>query len=249
MAARKFLIGRLSRWSCIAICLVAVVTVAAWKTNLDLLEKWMPKKLTPAVHPSPFNDPTALIARIDGRLENQREQLEEHQNGVEHLTNLKASLETQLTELTSAAADRREELVRYAELVNADEAIVLTSGEFISEGDIRNRAESRRQEFVEFSEKLNHTSDLFKKIEQALTIENHATTECENATKELESLRSTLLMKLEMFNRLKSQHLGEQKGPTSMAELQKSVRQIEDVLDIRLEMLDQHAPIQIHETD
>lgn len=238
MTARKTSFAGLMGWCfCVTFCLVVFVA-AAWKMRPD----WFSSNsslLPPKAPAPPIQNPAELISNIDSRLTIEQQRLSELKQSAARLTNLKDSLDSQIAEMKTVAADRQQELLRYGELVNADEGIILANGEYVSESEVRDRASLRRSEFIAHADRISKASDLSRNAAASLASIQSSISTSQRGIADLKMLRNDLAAKLEMFGRLESQASVEESQQPTLRDLQRSVERTQDMLDIRLQLLDE----------
>jgi len=226
---------------CVTFCLVVFVA-AAWKMQPD----WFSLNSSP-LPPSPHGPSTPnseeLISNIDSRLTINQKRLLELNQSAARLTNLKDSLDLQIAEMKTVAEDRKQELVRYGELINADEGIILANGEYISESAIRDRATLRRAEFLAHADRIGKATDLSRNARASLASIQSSISASQRGVADLEMLRNDLVAKLELLSHLESQASVEDSQQPSLRDLQHSVQRTQDMLDIRLQLLDEEFEV------
>jgi len=243
-AQRKTLVGYLGRCLCCTICVIVAVGTA-WQLRPDWFG-WIPNgwPRQPPVHRQRIRNPAELIAKIDERLGAERNRISAITESLTRMRNLRNSLNAQVEEKQKVLADRRDELQQYSALVNEGEGLILSSGEYVSATTVRNRAVERRTQFSELDRQLEQESRMAINVSASLESAESQLTNRQREVDQLKHLRDGLAEKTGLLSRLEAAKTQDDLSDSSMASLRTAVESMQDVIDIRLEMLDEESEIE-----
>tara|TARA_R110002049_G_scaffold124814_3_gene280365 strand:+ start:10172 stop:10927 length:756 start_codon:yes stop_codon:yes gene_type:complete len=241
---QRTLAGQLGR--CLRFITFVILAVAVtWHLQPDWF-RWLPTDGNNSNSPqrTHLRNPQELIVKIDARLTIERKRLKAIEESLKQIQNLRNSLQNQVDSMQNDLADRRLELEKYAELVNDDEGIVLENNEYVSATSVRNRAIERKKQFSEIQRQLDHQLKMVIKVDRSLKISESQLGTRKHEVDELQLLRDGLSEKLTMLSRMKSPTNDDQYADSSLASLRTAVESTQDIIDIRLEMLEEDTELE-----
>ncbi|QDT78251.1 hypothetical protein Mal35_16830 [Gimesia maris] len=172
---------------CLAIIAITTVLVVAWKywpNTRSCGQVFVPRK-----HVSSQQ----LIATVDKRLAVEKDHIQALKEEQSQMATVERSLRAQVLMYEEEIQRRRIELLRYAELINDDEGIILQDGSYISAESVRSRAEQRRSQFLYLESRTRRIIELTSQLRHSCAETKELMAIRERNASELKSIRDELV--------------------------------------------------------
>ena len=229
-------LGYLFRWFiATAVMASAVIAVVHFKSSL-----LQPSGKDAQPDPRRVLTPAQLIASIDERLELERARCTALERSLAEAMESFEDIGTPVTFTSGEVNERRRELVRYADLVNANEGVILDNGDYISSSALRNRAVRRRAELAAITKQIHDSEQFTLKTTGTVRELEKIRTRRNGTVAELELLRTSLVEKVNLLATKTAS--GQKSDLQSLSSLRKSVARMQDMVEVRLEMAEEDSP-------
>jgi len=232
------LTGYLFRWFLVMTFVVmAVVAAVQFRHNVsEPANSKVPRERRRTITPA------QLIANIDRRIELEQAHCTALEQSIAKARESFDRLGRPLSFTKAEVDERQKELVRYADLVNTNEGVMLQTGEYVSATELRRRAEQRREELAAMTKQIADADDFDSKASQTIRQLETMRAGRQRTVAELDLLRTNLV---EQVNLLASMTAAGDNNPDqpSLSSLRAAVERMQDMIEVRLEMAEEDSPL------